>query len=116
VIAPNDNPVGRNDPCPCGSGLKYKHCCMGTENDQPHLEPKDMKTLLTAALLQIAKLTRTPCFIVPEKVFEDGLLEKATFEALYDPNIDAWKFAVRLPEELKPKVIGPRRIVLPNQG
>jgi uncharacterized protein len=21
--------VGRNDPCPCGSGLKYKKCCMG---------------------------------------------------------------------------------------
>lgn len=20
--------VGRNDPCPCGSGRKYKHCCM----------------------------------------------------------------------------------------
>lgn len=20
--------VGRNDPCPCGSGLKYKKCCM----------------------------------------------------------------------------------------
>ncbi|MCU0248561.1 MAG: SEC-C domain-containing protein, partial [Bryobacter sp.] len=19
--------VGRNDPCPCGSGRKYKHCC-----------------------------------------------------------------------------------------
>ena len=19
--------IGRNDPCPCGSGLKYKHCC-----------------------------------------------------------------------------------------
>jgi hypothetical protein len=19
--------VGRNDPCPCGSGLKYKKCC-----------------------------------------------------------------------------------------
>ncbi|MDO4373433.1 MAG: SEC-C metal-binding domain-containing protein, partial [Clostridia bacterium] len=18
---------GRNDPCPCGSGKKYKHCC-----------------------------------------------------------------------------------------
>ncbi len=22
-----DNKVGRNDPCPCGSGRKYKHCC-----------------------------------------------------------------------------------------
>ncbi len=21
--------VGRNDPCPCGSGRKYKHCCWG---------------------------------------------------------------------------------------
>ena len=21
--------IGRNDPCPCGSGLKYKKCCMG---------------------------------------------------------------------------------------
>ena len=20
--------LGRNDPCPCGSGDKYKHCCM----------------------------------------------------------------------------------------
>ncbi|MCX7829146.1 MAG: SEC-C metal-binding domain-containing protein [Thermanaerothrix sp.] len=19
--------MGRNDPCPCGSGRKYKHCC-----------------------------------------------------------------------------------------
>ena len=24
----NDHPkIGRNDPCPCGSGLKYKNCC-----------------------------------------------------------------------------------------
>jgi preprotein translocase subunit SecA len=20
--------IGRNDPCPCGSGKKYKYCCM----------------------------------------------------------------------------------------
>ncbi len=23
--------IGRNDPCPCGSGKKYKKCCIGTE-------------------------------------------------------------------------------------
>jgi uncharacterized protein YecA (UPF0149 family) len=22
-----DKVVGRNEPCPCGSGLKYKKCC-----------------------------------------------------------------------------------------
>lgn len=21
--------AGRNDPCPCGSGLKFKRCCIG---------------------------------------------------------------------------------------
>jgi len=21
--------VGRNEPCPCGSGRKFKHCCLG---------------------------------------------------------------------------------------
>lgn len=25
---PGVSPVGRNDPCPCGSGKKYKKCCM----------------------------------------------------------------------------------------
>ena len=23
--------AGRNDPCPCGSGKKYKKCCLGTD-------------------------------------------------------------------------------------
>ncbi len=26
---------GRNDPCPCGSGLKYKKCCMGKNEMDP---------------------------------------------------------------------------------
>lgn len=26
-LAPKPKKVGRNDPCPCGSGKKYKHCC-----------------------------------------------------------------------------------------
>ena len=26
-VAPKSAKVGRNDPCPCGSGKKYKDCC-----------------------------------------------------------------------------------------
>jgi uncharacterized protein YecA (UPF0149 family) len=26
--------VRRNDPCPCGSGKKYKKCCLGADADQ----------------------------------------------------------------------------------
>ncbi|MBW2644301.1 MAG: type I methionyl aminopeptidase [Deltaproteobacteria bacterium] len=33
--------VGRNDPCPCGSGLKYKKCCLGRSRS----ESDDLKAL-----------------------------------------------------------------------
>ena len=30
--------VGRNYPCPCGSSLKYKHCCLKKEVVLPHFQ------------------------------------------------------------------------------
>ncbi|WP_373501894.1 type I methionyl aminopeptidase [Desulfococcus sp.] len=30
----NKEKVGRNDPCPCGSGLKYKQCCLGKKEPE----------------------------------------------------------------------------------
>ena len=30
----NENKVGRNDPCPCGSGKKYKKCCGASEGGE----------------------------------------------------------------------------------
>ena len=27
--------IGRNDPCPCGSGKKYKKCCLGQDASRP---------------------------------------------------------------------------------
>jgi preprotein translocase subunit SecA len=29
-----DKKVGPNDPCPCGSGKKYKKCCMQKDKEQ----------------------------------------------------------------------------------
>jgi len=31
--------VSRNDPCPCGSGKKYKHCCLKKEVGDPVPRP-----------------------------------------------------------------------------
>jgi methionyl aminopeptidase len=33
--------VGRNDPCPCGSGLKYKKCCLG-KNGKETIDLEDV--------------------------------------------------------------------------
>ena len=30
--------IRRNDPCPCGSTVKYKHCCLNEETVFPHFE------------------------------------------------------------------------------
>ena len=30
--------LARNDPCPCASGKKYKHCCVTSETVFPHFE------------------------------------------------------------------------------
>lgn len=27
TVVNSSKKIGRNDPCPCGSGLKYKNCC-----------------------------------------------------------------------------------------
>jgi hypothetical protein len=35
-----DKKVGRNDPCPCGSGKKHKQCCWGKEAPKRKLTAK----------------------------------------------------------------------------
>lgn len=39
--------VGRNDPCPCGSGKKYKACCWG--KSQPLGKRKFKATLISGS-------------------------------------------------------------------
>jgi hypothetical protein len=44
--------LGRNDPCPCGSGKKYKHCCLSAEanqvaNDRSEAVPRAIEWLMT---------------------------------------------------------------------
>jgi hypothetical protein len=34
--------AGRNDPCPCGSGKKYKKCCLGKGREEPLRQSADI--------------------------------------------------------------------------
>ena len=50
--------VGRNDPCPCGSGKKYKRCCLQTDEQAsrpPGQEWHDLDGRLGTAIGQWAK-------------------------------------------------------------
>ena len=35
--------LGRNDPCPCGSGKKYKNCCMKKDQEAERQAIKDLQ-------------------------------------------------------------------------
>lgn len=55
--------IGRNEPCPCGSGKKYKHCCLSTgpvaiggpaSSDTPWSRQRDASDRITPELLRLA--------------------------------------------------------------
>jgi tetratricopeptide (TPR) repeat protein len=61
--------VGRNDPCPCGSGKKYKHCCLD----------KDRAAELAPAVRQrVALQAQTANRVALRKDYQAELLESQT--------------------------------------
>jgi hypothetical protein len=57
--------IGRNDSCPCGSGKKYKHCCLNRST--PKAQPPSVPGLYTkedraSALHQLLKFSGRPEF------------------------------------------------------
>jgi len=80
---PKDAP-GRNDPCPCGSGKKYKKCCLGSDtdaggplveaNEPPSLDPPPGSWMagVPPDLLQLDDWMHEG-----EHAVEDGRLERA---------------------------------------
>ena len=77
--------MGRNDPCPCGSGLKYKKCCLGkvstSANDLKKgyarkynirlKESTDIEKIRKAGQLVLETLNRVEAEIKPGITTED---------------------------------------------
>lgn len=63
------NVVGRNDPCPCGSGLKFKRCCLTKKLVMaPAYRPEERNS----ALAKLVRFAGRPEFVAQRKIaFED---------------------------------------------
>jgi hypothetical protein len=48
--------IGRNQPCPCGSGKKYKHCCLPLEQAGRSVSP--MAQMKISLMAEIEKIQR----------------------------------------------------------
>lgn len=79
LIGRDKDKVGRNDPCPCGSGLKYKKCCLGKKSPPPDYlrelyyrehkirlkEPKEVEGIRRAGRLALRTLDRVEAALRP---------------------------------------------------
>jgi hypothetical protein len=65
---------GRNDPCPCGSGAKYKRCCLGRELEVERLVP-ELETAVEALAAEMWEHQREWC-LSQFAAFYDGGVEE----------------------------------------
>jgi SEC-C motif-containing protein len=57
MALPAHQKAGRNDPCPCGSGKKYKQCCLkavSASDDNPWSQQHDASGRLAQEMLSFA--------------------------------------------------------------
>ena len=78
--------LGRNDPCPCGSGKKYKQCCLKTvdaqiAHDRAEAVPKAIQWLFT-------KYEQPTCAEIDEGFF--GGLDDDEYAELQDLPEDSY--------------------------
>lgn len=78
--------IGRNQPCPCGSGQKYKRCCLTAENiERQQKQAKAAKVSLVTAIERIQQAAEKKV----EEFFELGV-----FVFFSNGKGDAWLLEV----------------------
>src|SRR5437763_17049087 len=80
--------VSRNDPCPCGSRKKFKHCCIGKNIDWQARQAAKPASLFPAPRPQAAPATE---LFPPAFGIVDAKLREIAGKA---PAGSAWKAAV----------------------
>jgi yecA family protein len=77
------SPISRNAPCPCGSGKKYKLCCLASKSEaesRPVAETA-AQTVRSKAFARLVDFGRKPAF---------AAALKAAFDELWGPGFREW--------------------------
>lgn len=70
------NKTGRNDPCPCGSGKKYKQCCANTGTTLVEQEKKDHDGAVERSINWLMPRHRKAVSVAIEEMIFDGLSDE----------------------------------------
>ena len=82
--------ISRNDPCPCGSGKKFKKCCLGKETGKPNKNPKTYHD----HCLEVVDSLRSKILQFMKKAGHDKCIEQAFKEywRTLEPGLDPPEF------------------------
>jgi len=92
--------TGRNDPCPCGSGKKYKNCCLGKEQKTRGVKWEDNPVFINSKEVRRYFLNAIP------RALESALLEAIPERGrvLELGSGDAWLFRRGMPASVKNRI------------
>lgn len=107
---------GRNDPCPCASGKKYKKCCL---KKKQFIDSKvDLSTMLKLLYCFVNGLKGRSVIITKRTVDEyckGKWQERMNIQTELFKDIECYRVSVT-PDEPDPKIITPQsNIILPGQ-
>lgn len=98
--------IGRNDACPCGSGLKYKRCCLDKDARVAHSTPTTTARELGGD--DVDELSNHTLGLIRSGKFQHAEAACARLQELYPDQIDALERLAelreaqgRLPEAVK---------------
>ena len=111
------NKIGRNAPCPCGSGVKYKRCHLGQENRENQENPKTLKPWDLENIIK--KAFSYECCLVPKsmrsecsaKIIKAHTISKSSLKAIAtNGHILGYKLSIidydKTGKKLNPKKMG----------
>ena len=82
--------IGRNDPCPCGSGKKYKQCCGNTGVKLVEPDPKSHDGAVERAMNWLTNKHRKAVRVAVDEMLFDGLSEEEQ-ALLEDQDPQTWQ-------------------------
>ncbi|MEM8728038.1 MAG: SEC-C metal-binding domain-containing protein [Chlamydiota bacterium] len=72
--------VGRNEPCPCGSGKKYKKCCLQKSSAKRHcfnvIDPSSVQSSMSRITAMVAKTFDADTAVTPAEGLEKKVRQK----------------------------------------
>lgn len=126
ILPGGSKPPGRNDPCPCGSGVKFKKCCRPKLQPKPSRRvrpadrrPREKPYIAGAAVEEVSRSTEAPAprqitaramlrAGVDERIvwayLETGLYITEANKAAHPPeNIEKWDASCQAYDEATPE-------------